>query len=71
MTPTRRARRAEALYHGEESRRELCDRIVLLENSAECLLHCVSRSCEGCPALDDSRRCMAESDLRTLGIARR
>lgn len=70
MTPTRRARRAEALYHGEETRRELCDRVVLLENSAECLLHCVSHECDGCPAMDAGTGCMAESDLRTLGIAR-
>lgn len=31
MTPTERARRSDALYYGTTSRRELCDRISMLE----------------------------------------
>lgn len=32
MTPTEKARRSDALYHDNVSRRELCDRIANLES---------------------------------------
>lgn len=33
MTPTERARRSDALYYGDISRRELSDRIAFLEST--------------------------------------
>jgi len=34
MTPTERARRSDALYHGYATRRTLCDRVAYLEDYA-------------------------------------
>lgn len=72
MTPTQRARRSDALHRGTDTRHQLCDRIVLLENLAECLAHCVRDECDGCPALDTADdSCTAWSELRVLGITGR
>lgn len=66
MSATKRGKRSDALFTGNESRRWLCDRVARLEEALSIMPLCWNAECEDCPM--GSGGCNMESELRMLGI---
>ncbi|MGX8696313.1 MAG: hypothetical protein ACSW8D_08015 [Prevotella sp.] len=66
MSATSRAKRSDALFQGDVSRRWLCDRTARLEELLAIMPKCWNAECEDCPMVDGG--CSMESELRLLGI---
>lgn len=66
MSATSRAKRSDALFKGNESRRWLCDRVARLEEALSIMPKCWNADCEECPMGREG--CSMESELRILGI---
>ncbi len=68
MTPTERARRSDALYHTDGPKRDLCDRIALLESDNEELLAACAGLLDALMVDDPSAAALWVRHLRDRGI---